>query len=354
MLRSAFFSVALFALAGAAAAQDATPDTPPESAIRPVKLITLKAHQSAIEREFFGQVVARQTVDLAFQVGGQVVELPVIEGARLKTGALIAKLDLEPFQLRLDQAKLEKEQADRKLERQQALSRAAVSEAALEDAQTAANLAQIAVRDAQLALDRATLTAPFDALVATRNIANYSTVAAGTPVVRLHDMSETRIEIEVPELLFRRAQQPDTVELVAQFPGRSDLLPLSIREFQAETSAVGQTYTVTLALQDEADPSIIPGASAKVIARQPTDVLVVDLPPSAVVIGPDRSTSLMVFEPKGAETGTVRRQPVEIITLDDGSLALAEPPEEEIEIVAAGANRLEDGQTVRRFTDFGN
>ena len=345
MIRRFALTLALVLMSGGAIAQDVSD--------RPVKLITLQAEQNAIEREFFGQVVARQTVDLAFQVAGQVVDLPVVEGTRLAKGDLIARLDLETFQLRLDQARLEKEQADRRLERQQALSRAAVSEASLEDAQTAANLAGIAVRDAELAYERATLTAPFDALVASREIANFSTVNAGTPVVRLHDMSETRIEIEVPELLFRRTQIDGAVDLVAVFPERDDRLPLKLREYEAETSSVGQTYTVTLALEN-GDPSILPGASATVIARQQQSDTVVTVPPAAVVIAPDRSTSLMVFEPMGAQTGTVRRMPVDLRTLENGQLALQDTLTDPIEIVAAGANRLEDGQAVHRFGDFGN
>jgi membrane fusion protein, multidrug efflux system len=332
-------------LAGGALAQDVTN--------RPVKLITLAAQQNAINREFYGQVVARQTVDLAFQVGGQVVDLPVVEGTRLAKGDLIARLDLDTFELRLEQARLEKEQADRRLDRQQALSRAAVSEASLEDAQTAANLAGIAVRDAELALERATLTAPFDALVASREIANYTTVNAGTPVVRLHDMSETRIEIDVPELLFRRTQEQSDIELSAVFPGRTDEIPLILREYEAETSSVGQTYTVTLALESS-DPSILPGASATVIARLQQSDRVVIVPPSAVVIAPDRSTSVMVFEPKGEASGTVRRMAVDLRTLEDGTLALETPLSDPIEIVAAGANRLEDGQAVHRFAGFGD
>ncbi len=336
---------ALVLLSGGAMAQ--------ETADRPVKLLTLTAQKNAIEREFYGQVVARQTVDLAFQVGGQVVDLPVVEGARLPEGDLIAQLDLHAFELRLDQAKLEKAQADRRLDRQQALSRAAASEASLEDALTAANLAGIAVRDAELALERATLTAPFDSLVASREIANYSTVNAGTPVVRLHDMSETRIEIDVPELLFRRMQEQSDVKLFAVFPERGGELPLVLREYEAETSSVGQTYSVTLALENN-DPSIFPGASATVIARLQQSDSVVLVPPSAVVIAPDRSTSVMVFEPMGEETGTVRRMPVELRTLNNGALALDTPLTEPIEIVAAGANRLEDGQAVHRFSGFGN
>ncbi|BBU55068.1 hypothetical protein KU6B_13330 [Mameliella alba] len=50
----------------AAAAQDqAVPDTP-----KPVKLMELSSRPVVQRRQFFGQVTARQTVDLAFQVGG--------------------------------------------------------------------------------------------------------------------------------------------------------------------------------------------------------------------------------------------------------------------------------------------
>ena len=49
-------------------------DTPPPEAEqpRPVKLMTVTAQSSEVSRVFFGRVKARETVDLAFQVGGQV------------------------------------------------------------------------------------------------------------------------------------------------------------------------------------------------------------------------------------------------------------------------------------------
>lgn len=321
---------------------------------RPVKLTTLVDEQAALRREFFGRVVARQTVDLAFQVSGQILKLPVIEGTRLDQGEMIAELDLEPFTLDLRQAELEQRQARRELERQQTLGPSTVSQVTIDDAETAAELATIAVRDAQFALDQATLRAPFDALVANRNVANFTTVSAGTPVVRLHDMSETRIEIEVPEVLFRQAQGEEGLELYAEFPGSDERYPLHVREFQAETSSIGQTYTVTLGMEPTQDPSIIPGASATVVGRRPVEGRSIFVPPPAVVVDPDRSTHLMAFEPEDGETGTVRKVPVELKTHPDGRLELVEGPEPGTEVVAAGAMALEDGQTVRRFQGFGN
>jgi len=345
MTRWLVLAAALLA-SGPAPAQDQAP--------RPVKLVALVDEQAALRREFFGRVVARQTVDLAFQVSGQILKLPVIEGTRLEQGEMIAQLDLEPFTLDLRQAELEHRQASRQLERQRTLGASTVSQVTIDDAETAADLAGIAVRNAEFALEQATLRAPFDALVANRNVANFTTVSAGTPVVRLHDMSETRIEIEVPEVLFRQAQGDEDLELFAVFPGSEDRYPLGVREFQAETSAIGQTYTVTLGMEPTDDPAIIPGASATVIGRRTVEGRSVFVPPPAVVVDPDRSTHLMVFEPTGADAGTLRKAPVELESHPDGRLELIEGPGPGTEIVAAGAMGLEDGQAVRRFTGFGN
>jgi multidrug efflux pump subunit AcrA (membrane-fusion protein) len=67
-----------------------------------------------------------------------------------------------------------------------------------EDAETTRDLAEIALRAARAALADATLTAPFDALVAARLIPPQSIVEPGQPLIRLHDMSEVRVEIDLP------------------------------------------------------------------------------------------------------------------------------------------------------------
>jgi len=165
---------------------------------RAVKTMVLGPSESQQVRQFFGTVVARQTVDLAFQVAGQLVSFPVVEGQPVEKGAIVAALDQEPFELALARAQVEKAQADRARARLEALSERTVSEASLEDARSAAQLAAIAVRDARRSLENATLHAPFDGLVAARLVANFATVQAGAPVARLHDIGEWRVEIEVP------------------------------------------------------------------------------------------------------------------------------------------------------------
>ena len=321
---------------------------------RPVKLAKLERSDRVLTRQFFGSVTAKQTVDLAFQVSGQIQEFPVLEGAPVSKGTLIAKLDLEPFQRALDQARVQTDQADRAVDRFNQLSSSAVSQVSIDDAQSAADLAALSVREAEYALEQATLSAPFDGLVASRNIANFSTVSAGTPVVRLHDISEWRVEIDVPEVLFRTAGENPDLDLVGRFTGSDRTIPLELREFTAEASSVGQTFKITLAMLEEPGPGVLPGSSITVIANLNTVFQQAVIPASAVVIDDAGATFLMVFEPEDGQTGVVRQQPVTLETNNDGEFILREGLSGDIEIVVAGANSLTDGQSVHRFLGFSN
>ena len=92
--------VCLLAIPSAVFAQE-DEGTARQDAPRPVKLMTIEAGAAPISRQFFGRVRARSTVDLAFQVPGQIISFPVTEGTPVKEGALVAQLDLEPFEREL-------------------------------------------------------------------------------------------------------------------------------------------------------------------------------------------------------------------------------------------------------------
>jgi len=346
--------LSLFALPGVA-------QTPPTAAAAPppVRLMTVPDPGQTLRREFYGQVVARQTVDLAFQVGGQLVEFPVENGQRVRQGALLARLDLANFERAVRRAELEREQAQRDFARAAQLAESNVTtQARFDDARTALDLAEVALEEAREALADATLRAQFDGLVARRLVANYSTVAQGTPVLRLHDMSEPRVEIAVPERLFRRAGNLAGLAFTAALGGGLPEVTLDLAEFTAETEGLSQSYTVDLALPEVAGYRPIPGRTVTVVARlgQPDDATL-RLPATALVTGADGSTRVMAFVPdtEGGDTGTVMPVPVSVTTREGAEIAVAADgalaPGREI--VATGGHLLQPGDAVRRFTGFG-
>lgn len=348
-----FKALALF-LALPAVAQEVETLTPSgdPAPIRAVKLVSPEPASAALERSFFGQIVAFETVDLSFEIGGRLTELNAVEGDFLAKDTVIAALDLGPLERAAERARLNLQQADRDLERAQTLAATnTVADVQAENARTARNLADVALREAEEALADATLHAPFNALVASRLAPNFSNVSAGQPIVRLHDMSETRVEIDVPERLFQQTSNPDAIVFSAVSPLFAEPVQLSLREFNAETAAVGQTYRVTLALPDGLNlPTLIPGASMTVVARaaaDDSDALI--LPISAVLPTSERGARVLVFTPDGKDAGTVGWQNIEVSSQTGTEISVRGLDRDTL-VVAAGVQMLREGETVRRYT----
>ena len=341
---ASFLSVAV-----AASTTVAQADEPP---IRPVNSITIEARTDGVKRTFFGRISAKQTVDLGFQVSGRLIELNAREGSVISKGTVIAKLDPIPFEINVERARLTVEQAERAANRFEKLVGNSVSKAQLLDAKTELQLAKIDSRNAAFALEKSTITAPFDAIVASRSIGNYSTVGPGTQVVRLHDLSEMRVDIEVPEMLIQRLGENPDVLLSARFPGSDKTYPLEFREVKAEISELGQTFRVTLAMKAPTDRLLLPGASVVVEALLNDEVAGVVVPPSAIATDAHGNTSILRLI-EGDNGPNIERVPVSMHVASSGNIEILAGISPGDEIILGGVNDLEDGQAVRRFnTDY--
>ena len=78
------------------------------------------------------------------------------------------------------------------------------------------------------------------------------------------------------------------------------------------------------------------------------------VPPTAIVTTPTGETGVMVFTPKGGDTGEVTWVEVALSATQHGSFAISSGLEGGEEIVSTGGSALIDGQKVRRFTGFAN
>ncbi len=339
--------VVLIATAVAVAAQDTGQSM--QEPIPAVRVLTAEPAPTVQARRFFGRVRARETVDLSFEVGGYMQVLDAIEGQRVAGGSLLAALDAAPFERAVERAQLALLQAEREFERARVLAaRDAVSQVRAEDAGTDRDLAAVALREAQDDLADASVTAPFDGLVATRLTANFTNVSPGQPILRLHDMSEVRVEFDLPERLLSQVGDPASVAFFTELPDSDGPVPLTFVEFHAETDRIGQSYTVTLAFSEIDSAFLVPGASVMITAEVPTDVRGIVLPASAIVIGADRSAAVMVVEDGGDGPATVRRHPVSVRS-ETGTGFRIEGLPAGAEVVAIGGHRLREGQAVRRY-----
>jgi len=319
-----------------------------------VRVETLGEQMSAASRRFVGRVDAVSSVDLSFQVGGRLLELPVQQGRLLPKGSLLARLDPADYQLALDEAEVRLQQAERDLQRKQTLlTHNSVPRAVVDEAEDQKRLAQLAVDSAQRNLSYTSIHAPFDLLVTRRLADRYVNLQAGTPVVRVQDVTEFRVHISVPEDLVRGVRDADKVQAELVLPDLpQERIPLEYREHATEPDQVVQTYQVTFGFERLEDLNLLPGMTATVvITAQPTAEAErkLDLPLSAINSAEDGSLYIWIFNP---ETGEVQQRSVAVGKLEGDRVELISGAQAGEQVITAGNSRLREGMRVRPFSQF--
>lgn len=313
-----------------------------------VRTMVVGTPSESQERQFFGRIAALETADLSFEVPGRLVSLATRRGAFVSAGVTLATLEVASFERAVATAELNLRQAERDLERLQTLAaRNVSSETAAEDAETARNLAEIAFHDARDALADASLTAPFDGIVADRLVATYTNVTPGQPVLRLHNMSETRVEFDLPERLLTVIGDPASVVFETVLPGQEAPATLAFREIEAETGAIGQSYTISLAVIGDVPANVLPGKTVTVTARLPEQTEAVTVPATAVVTRPDGETAVVALAPEG-DVFRPAFLPVDVVSTTGVDLMVAGLPAG-TEIVELGGHLVGPDTVLARY-----
>lgn len=181
---------------------------PPVVASRPVVLES----GYAVERRFVGRIEARREADLGFELGGLVAEVGVDEGAPVAAGDVVAGLDTQRLGARRAELVAAREQAVARRDlaalirdrTETAFSGGAANQREfdearkeLEAAAAAVTLAEASVASVDTDIAKATIRAPFAAVVSRRHVDPGRVVQPGTPIVTLLDVASPRARIGV-------------------------------------------------------------------------------------------------------------------------------------------------------------
>ncbi|MBO9447831.1 efflux RND transporter periplasmic adaptor subunit [Ruegeria sp. R14_0] len=318
---------------------------------QPVVVEVTRALTRAVNRSrtVAGRVEPARTVDIAFQVPGQIIQLHVEPGDRIREGEVIAKLDQVDFELTVVRTQASFELAESEFERASSLAeRGVAADARLDTARAQLAQADAALREAERRLEQTELVAPFDAIVARAFIEVYVNVTSAAPVLRLQDISEMRIVISLPEELAAIARaSPDAFDVVATFPAVPGYTaPLVLRSFATDVDPMAQTYDVEFAITGKIDPRLLPGMTADVrisIAAEEDRPHSVIVPVSAVDTTSRTEPSIWIYE---EASGQVARKTVRLGLPMDDEIAILKGLQGDEVVVSGGWWRLRENQTV--------
>jgi len=300
-------------------------------------------------RTVAGRVEPARTVDIAFQVPGQIISLDVEPGDRIPEGGVIASLDQADFNLAVDRAQASFELANSELQRAESLAeRGVAADSRLDTARAQFAQSDVALREAQRRLSQTQIVSPFDAIVARTFVEEYVNVTSAAPVARLQDVSEMRIMISLPEELAAIARSaPDAFNIVARFPAVPGYTAtLALRSFSTDADPTAQTYDLEFAITGDIDPRLLPGMTAEVrivIAAGNNQMESVIVPVSAIDTTSRTDPSVWVYEPA---TDQVQRRTVQLGLPVDDEIIVIEGLEGDEVVVSGGWWRLRDNQTV--------
>ena len=343
-------SAIILLLAALSACSDRSPPEPAPQHIRPAKLMTVAGgHQNTLY-EFIARVEALQSVDLSFEVGGPLAELPVLEGEFIKKGALIASLDPTEFRLSVREAEVQRRLAEQDLERKRKLlGQKVIAKSLVEDAENHYELQHLRLSQTRERLADTRLLAPFDGYLAKRYFDSFVNVEPGEAVVRLHDLAQLRVVMSIPESLVATVRPSELVQSRVEFdfaPGR--MFDISYHENHGEADALGQTYEVSFIMENPGDSlRILPGmtATARLQVRT-TGPDVILLPLSALVPTANGELSVWVYD---AASSRVHRRLLAVGAPTKQGVPVTSGLSDGEQVVIVGASQVRDGMLVRPF-----
>ncbi len=241
---------------------------------RPIPASEVVREPASIVRTFPGKVRGSKRVDLGFNVSGQLVYLEASEGATVKAGELLAKLDERDYEYALDAAKANFHQAEANYERKQGLfDKKVISQAELDQAEAVFIAAKSSFDRAKKNYADTSLFAPFDAIVSNRMIENFEQIIAKKTVISLRDVSRVEVVMPVPAALIAAAKPERIESIMVKFEADHDIwYEAKVAEYATEANPVTQTYDVVVTLSSPDDINTFSGMSAqvKVLAKHET------------------------------------------------------------------------------------
>jgi len=332
---------------------------PPPEVIRPIKTLKLGGTTGVSTLEYPGTIESAQHSRMGFEVAGRMVEFPVVEGARLKKGDLIARLDPRDFEQELTKQEAESGYRKVEYERRELLFKQGVDSQQVRDrALKNYEISQADVAKAKKALEDTMLRAPYDGVVAAKLVKDFRNVQAKEQVVIFEDDSFLKIAVSLPEIDYVRITPGLTLEernahadlkvIVSSLPGLE--FPARTTEIANIADPVTRTFRVTLAFDRPADVAVTSGMTAKVVATVGGAKSLISggfLIPVQAARG-DETGEPFVWLLDGA-TMEVHRTEVKLGEVSGSMVHVVSGLEDGNEIAISGVGQLREGMRVARF-----
>jgi RND family efflux transporter MFP subunit len=343
---------ALCGLLLAACGKKEEPAAPP----RPVRTVVVAGGAAGEASTYTAEIRSRYETDLAFQVGGKVVNRAVDVGATVKKGAVLARIDPTDVSLGVDaarsavrsaQADLEKARADEARFRD-LLERGLTTRANFLAQQTQTKNAQSRLEQAtadmrlnEQKLGYTTLRADQDGVVTSVSVEAGSVVSPGQKVISVAQPNELEAVFDIPDTLIDVIRETPDVQF-ARLEAPGALYPARVREVSPSADPVTRTYRVKTSIPNAPWNLRLGMNVAVTLPQRAGGTRTVSLPATAI-FQKDGKPAVWVVK----QDFTLELRPVAVDRYESDRAVVRAGVQHGDRVVTAGVHRLAPGEKVR-------
>ena len=323
---------------------------------------TLYGRQLTFTRNanYLGVIRAGSDSVMGFEVAGVLTSLTATEGMRVSPGDVLAQLGTDRRQARLDavaatyeRVAAELAQAEARAKRiAQLVEDGSASEQDYDDARFSAQALAAAEstaaaqrQSAQLELEKSTLRAPYEAVVAERLVQTGAVVAPGTPVLRLVTATGREAHVGVPADVARRLERGKKYSIGLQ----GEQVSAELRSIRDDLDPA--TLTVGAVFDLPASTAVAVGESAVLQIAETVDSAGGWLPISALLEAPRGLWDVLTITPDAEGRQRAQRESVEILYTRGNEVFVRGTLANEATVVASGLQRISPGDLVEPIFD---
>lgn len=334
-------------------------EQPQQEILRPVRVVTVEELTSGEPVSLSGVVRAEKEVDLAFRIGGRLLERPPNVGDQVQTGQAVARLDPEDetnafktAQSNLVAAEAQLIEAESNYERQATLlkdgwttrQRYENVRQVLQTARSQVDSARAQLEIARRRLDDTELVADVSGAVVRVGAEPGEVVAAGQRVLRIAREDGRDAVFDVPADLLARVPRNARIEVGLSTQANATASG-RVREVSPQADPETGTFRVRVGLEDPPPEmrlgSIVTGRT--VIPRRGGMVI-----PSNALTRSKGKPAVWIVD---AAASTVSLRPVEILQHEQSYVVVEAGLTAGDVVVTAGVQSLRPGQRVRLLGD---
>ena len=227
----------------------------------PVKVMVIGDTLDSSSRTYIGQLLAGSEIPLSFRLGGNLVELAVRSGERVRKGEVIARVDDTQMRSMYESAEAVLKQAEDGYSRAKPVyEKGGVSELKWKEVETNVQKARSMYATSKKNLEECTLRAPKDGIIQLGKAEEGMGLLPGQRIGDLLDISQIKAEFTVPESEVNVMEIGQKIRVV--IPSLNAEADAIIREKDFNATVMAHTYRVDAMLQGH-NPTFLPGMVCK-------------------------------------------------------------------------------------------